>query len=409
MKPIHQLCMLAAIAASGLATMVAKHHTAITTAEAIPRSLTTGPNNAGRSQPVTPNRSDDSAPPVQLSTLQVLDQSVMAVMNNKAMSNEKKFEFFWDGYQKNKSSIALSSYYIDCLSSIVPLPHIDQLLAELDNTMTAAEIKNHLMQVLQSSYLQENGLTGTDRQFALNGIKASIANADPAVAGQAVLLYARMGAQDDLVRILADALQQKIISPADYIRESVFQLPNVDTPEQQHALLATLISDAQKNDTNQLEHQLMTSLELIIQSPSRLARIDPTSRTAITHYLMTHEPAVQSDGINYDLVSAIEYGDWLRSYGIIKSKSDADMLDWVTRQMTDIASDTKKIVAVMNSPMAPDLVQMASQIGQLEGMKQRVERDLAGKQPGSAAYAAYEAALGILRQETLSSSREKLR
>ena len=388
MKRAHQLLVMTAVVTSGLPAMVTD----------VPRSFTTKPGNAGGPPPAILNQSDGPTPTVQLNALQALDESVMTVMNDKTMSNEKKFAFFWQGYQKNKSSILLSTYYLDCLPSILPLPHIDQLLAELGNPMTAAEIKIHLMQVLQSSYLHENGLVESDRQFALDGIKANIDNTDPTVAGQAVLLYARMAAPDNLVRILADAFEQKIISPSDFIRENVFQLANVDEPQQQQALLATLIRAAQQNEADQSDHILTTTLGLIIQSPSRLARIDAASRNIIARYLMTHEPPVRSDGINYDLVSAIEYSDWLYSYAIIRSRSDADMLDWVTRQMTDVKIDTEKIVAVMNLPMASDVLRVVSQSGQLEGMKQKVERAMTGLKQGTAAYSAYEAALDILKR-----------
>ncbi len=333
----------------------------------------------------------------ELSILQALDASVLAVMNDKTMTSETKFAFFWNGYQKNKSFVALSTYYIDCLSSIVPLPHVDLLLSELDNTMIAAQIKKHLMQVLQSAYIVENGLSEDSRQRILGVVKSNIHNVDPEVAGEAVLLYARMGAPDDLAAILGDAMQRKIISPLDYIREGAFQLPNVSDPKQQNALLETLINAAKKSGSDESEHMLMTSLELIVQSPSRLARIDSASKDLITQYLATHEPVVQSDGFNYDLVSAIEYGNWLTSYAIVKNKSAVDVLDWITRQVTDVATDPDKIVAVLTSPVARDVVRLAREAGQLDGIKHKLESEMAGQRPGTSAYSAFEAALELLQ------------
>jgi len=331
------------------------------------------------------------------SMLQALDQSVLAVMNDKTMSNEKKFTFFWDGYQRNKSTADLATYYIDCLSSIVPLPHVEQLLTELASPMTAAGVKTHLMQVLQTGYLRENGIDEKNRTLALDAIRSNVHNVDPAVAGQAVLLYARMGAPDDLVAILDDARQRKIISPLDYLREGVFQLPNIAGEKQQNGLLMTLINTAQGNGTDESVHMLTTTLGLIIQSPTRLARIESSNRNQITEFLASHEPEVKSDGINYDLVSAIEYADWLYSYASVKSKSDTEALVWITGQVTDASADFKKIVAVMTGPMAPEVARMARQNGLVDGMRQKVQQEMAGQRPGTAAYSAYEAALEILK------------
>jgi len=388
---------LTTVSVVGLAVVVAGHFATDPSAD---KHLSTVHAERQREEPTLDVALGESENPIrsgQLSILQALDASVLEVMNDKAMSNERKFTYFWDGYQKNKSSVALSTYYIDCLSSIVPLPHVELLLTELDSTMIAAKIKNHLMQVLQSAYLAESGMSEDGKQRILSDIKSNIYNVDPDVAGEAVLLYARMGAPDNLVAILGDALQRKIISPLNFLREGTFQLPNVNEPKQQNALVETLINIAQKSGSDESEHMLTTSLGLIIQSPSRLARIDSASKELIAQYLATHEPVVQSDGVNYGLISAIDYGNWLTSYAIIKSKSASDVSQWITHQVTDATADPKKIVAVMTLPMASEVVRLARESGQLEAMKHKVESEMSGMRPGTSAYSAFEAALELLQ------------
>ena len=169
--------------------------------------------------PATPEKSGSPVPSGQTDALYALDESVLAIMNDTTLSNETKFAIFWDGYQKNKSNVTLSTYYIDCLSSIAPLPHIVKILAELSDPMTDPEIKNHLLRVLYYGYIEANGFDANSRQLALNAIKANIHHVDPTVAGEALVFYARMGVKDDWVALLGEALQRTIISPLEYLRE----------------------------------------------------------------------------------------------------------------------------------------------------------------------------------------------
>ena len=328
--------------------------------------------------------------------LQALDASVMEVLNDKTLSNEKKFNFLWDGYQKNKVDVMLATYYIDGISSVFPLLHIEKILTELASPMNGAEIKNHLLQLLYYGYVEEKALNQQNRQLALHAIQSNIQNDDPKVAGEAVRLYARMGAKDDLIKILDEALERNIISPLDYIREGVFQLANITEPKAQNALLMKIINIAQQSDSSESESMLVGTISLMIQSPSRLARIDPGSKSRIKKYLENHEPKVESEGIHYDMVNAIDYTNWLKSYALLNTKSEAEVPGWVLNHIVNRPIETQKIVALVTSPMGADVVRLARQTGQADAMKNRVARELDGLRPGNTEYSAFEAALDIL-------------
>lgn len=344
------------------------------------------------------------APPGQAEPGPALDAYVMALIGDKTLSNQKKFDIFWDGYQKNKTSTVLSTYYIDCLHALTPLPYLDKLLAELSSPATLPEVKNHLMQVMQSAYLGRKGLDGIekgldvyDQQRVLHAIKTNIDNTDPNIAGEAVLLYVRMGAQDDLVKILGESLQGQLISPLDYLREGIVQLPNITDAKAQYIFLLTLIRHAQTLDSMDANRVLLQSVNLLVQSPSVLKRIDTASQQQIMEYLRIHEPDVQSEGFDYDPGNAIAYTDWLTSYATLKTRSAANVPGWVTHYLAQRSNDVKKIVAVMSSPLGAEVAQFAHQTEQMDAIKYNVERAMRQLRPGTSAYSAFEAALDIMK------------
>ena len=327
---------------------------------------------------------------------QARDIYVMAVINDQTMSNEKKFAIFWDGYQKNKVSPLMATYYIDCLAALSPLPHLDQLLAELDDASTSSKVKNHLLQLLQSAYVRGKGLDENSQRRVLDAIKTNIQNTDPTIAGEAVLLYTRMGTNDHLIKILGESLQRQIISPIDYIREGVFQLPNITDGKEQNTFLKKLIYHAQKLESEAADRMFSGALSLIIQSPEVLKRIDVINMKLLTEYLSSHEPAVQLAGTGYDFGQAFDYTNWLTSYAILKTKSEAEVPGWVARYLVDSTSDTKKIVAVMTSPIAPEVARVMHQTGKFATIKNKVEREMARLRSDTYEYSAFEAALDIL-------------
>lgn len=350
-----------------------------------------------RQEKLSAATSEQQIPSNPVDAWQARDEYVMGIIDDKTMSNEKKFAILWDGYQKNKASPMMATYYIDCLAALSPLPHLDRLLAELDDASISAEVTNHLLQLLSSAYVRNKGLDENSQRRVLEVIKANIQNADPMIAGEAVLLYARMGADDNLVKILGDSLHRQIISPLDYIHEGVFQCPNITDAKEQNSFLITLLSTEKKLESEEADHMLSGAMNLIVQSPEVLKRIDTSNRKLITEYLGSHEPTVQLAGIGYDLGKAIDYTNWLQSYATLKTKSETQVPGWISHHLVDSTGDTQKIVAVMTSQMAPEVVWIMRQTGKVDTIKNKVERDMAGLRPGTVEYSAFEAALDILK------------
>ena len=134
----------------------------------------------------------------------------------------------------------------------------------------------------------------------------------------------------------------------------------------------------------------------MIQSDTRMARLDPASKNLIVDYLRTHEPAVSAVD-NFGRSSEFDYLLWLESYAIVKSTATAGVIEWVTSRMAEAATDPKKIVSVLTSPMGLDVARMAHQTGKAGDMHHTLVREMTGLRQGTPAYSAFEAALDMLK------------
>ena len=335
---------------------------------------------------------------VDLNSPHFLDSYVISILDDPKLSPDQKFALLWDGYLNNKYSKELGAYYLDSLSGLTPLPHVDKILAELNSAMTPAGLKTHLMAVLQSAYMDgKNGMNEMNREIVLNAIKHHLYDADPVVAKEAVLLYSRMGKADDTTALLTDAYQRQLITEADFIRESAFKLPDIRNPQQQNAMLDTLLNVSKNASSDDTHHTLVAALGIILQNPATLEKIQSSTKEALAGYLALHEPEFHANQSSFDFIQAVEYCNWLQSVVAVSNKDGRGNAEFILDKIIAPDIDTHKIVAVLTSPEGQGIIRLARQNGKTGILQMRLATYVPQLSPDTVAYSAYQAALSVLQ------------
>ncbi len=331
------------------------------------------------------------------------DDYLVNTLQDPTLSDAQKFDLLWAAYQFNKSSDSRASLALDLISQLRKLPDAAPLITELEDAMTSAELKAHLLAALEASLLDPDGRASArpDRDRILKAIYRQTSDADTDIASDAIQIYARHGSPTAAIAILNNAYQHQRISPADFIRELAFKVPGASGADEQAMLVTNLIDTAHAHDSAEVSDAMIGAVAVINASSDDGLKLDPTRQTQLLNYFRQHEPQFASDPAQFGMTMAVSYYNWLNGFASLASNGNRDAADHIMLQsILDPMTDSRKVTAMLMSDSGPRLTALAHQEGNVQLMESKLQSALAGLRPGSGAYAAHLSMLNQLAQSS---------
>ncbi len=359
-----------------------------------------GLSQGAGAQPVASNPADtyltQVGEAVKKQNMGDLDTATRALVENRGLSTQAKFDALWKAYQAYRTEPTLAAYTASAIGFLKPADKLQELKEEFARADTPSRSRVQLVQAIAGLYSTPwaEGKAPADTNPSRNNevlafLQQAAIDKDDDVARTAVLAHSRIAPGPRAVALIQQANQRGALGAEHFMRESIIQIPALARADQDVTIDSILVLAGLR--VNGPEAITLTRLlGAYLKSEKFTGSIGPASKQKLDAFLLGQEPG-RAPGWAAGGFPSVDYNNWLEARGRLAGVSNDAMPEFMLGQLLGSSSGSNQVAAVMAAQFGPaiaskvtepqrrQLLQLLSDAGQASPLAREGQNDLRGR------------------------------